>query len=70
MTDPEHELARLLAERFQDAGDLDTGFANEGHVRMAAHASMRDWADRPLPEGMLRTLAAIALSSPSKSDMQ
>ncbi|MCA3077052.1 MAG: nitroreductase family protein [Rhodocyclaceae bacterium] len=70
MTDPEHELARLLADRFQDAGDLDTGFANEGHVRMASHASMRDWADRPLPEGMLRTLAAIALSSPSKSDMQ
>lgn len=70
MAEPERELSRLLAERFQDAGDLETAFANEGHVRMASHASMRDWADRPLPDGMLRTLAAIALCAPTKSDMQ
>ena len=70
MTDPQRDLAQLLGERFQDAGDLPTGFMNEGHVRMAAHASMREWAEQPLPDGMLRTLAAIALSSPTKSDMQ
>jgi len=70
MADPRRELAGLLADRFQDAGELDTSFATEAHVRMAAHASMRTWADRPLPAGMLETLAAIALSSPSKSDMQ
>ncbi|MCE2947460.1 MAG: nitroreductase family protein [bacterium] len=70
MADPAVELSRLLAERFQDAGELDTAFANDTHVRMAAHVSIRDWADRPLPRAMLDTLAAIALSSPTKSDMQ
>jgi len=70
MADRAGELARLLAERFQDAGTLDTSFASEAHVRMAAHVSIRDWADRPLARGMLDTLAAIALSSPTKSDMQ
>jgi nitroreductase/FMN reductase [NAD(P)H] len=70
MTDQAGELARLLAERFEDAGELDTSFASAAHVRMAAHASIRDWADRPLARGMLDTLAAIALSSPTKSDMQ
>jgi nitroreductase/FMN reductase [NAD(P)H] len=70
MADQAGKLSRLLAERFQDAGELDTGFANDTHVRMAAHVSIRDWADRPLPRGMLDTLAAIALSSPTKSDMQ
>ena len=70
MADPARELSRLLAERFQDAGDLETGFANEAHVRMASHVSMRDWADRPLPDGILDALAAIALCAPTKSDMQ
>ncbi len=70
MDDPAGDLARLLGERFQDADGLDTRFAHEGHVRMAAHASMRDWADRPLPDGLLHALAAVALCSPTKSDMQ
>ena len=63
-------LARLLAERFQDTQDLDTSFATGAHVRMAGHRSMRAFTDRPLPLPMLQALAAVALSSPTKSDMQ
>jgi nitroreductase len=68
--DPSKRLADLLAERYQDAEGLDTGFATEAHVRMAAHRSLRAWRDEPLPPGMLHALAAIALASPTKSDMQ
>jgi len=64
------DLTRLLAERFQDAAGLDTGFATDAHVRMAAHRSLRAYRDEPLPLPMLQALAAVALSSPTKSDMQ
>jgi nitroreductase/FMN reductase [NAD(P)H] len=67
-------LGELLAARYQDAfgpdAGLDTSFATEAHERMAAHASHRSWSDRPLPQAMLRALAAIALAAPTKSDLQ
>jgi nitroreductase len=69
MTDPE-VLRDLLRARFQDADALDTGFAGAAHTRMAAHVSQRRYRDEPLPLAMLQTLSAIALASPTKSDLQ
>ncbi len=43
---------------------------NSTLVRMAGRGVMRRFKPDPLPAGMLDTLAAIALSSPSKSDLQ
>ncbi|MBC7779134.1 MAG: nitroreductase family protein, partial [Proteobacteria bacterium] len=61
--------ARLLGERYADAGDLDCSFAGDAHARMAAHRSQRAYRDEPVPLAMVRALAAIALASPTKSDM-
>lgn len=39
-------------------------------ARMAAHRSHRTFQDRPVDEGLLRLLCAVAFSAPSKSDLQ
>ncbi len=69
MSDSE-TLRELLCARFQDAQDLDTGFAAAAHVRMAAHVSQRRYRDEAVPLPMLQTLAAVALAAPTKSDLQ
>ncbi|MFN7751927.1 MAG: nitroreductase family protein [Pseudomonadota bacterium] len=63
-------LAGLLAARFQDGAGLDASVAVPAHLAMASHCAHRAWTDRPLPLETLRTLCAIALSAPTKSDMQ
>jgi len=63
-------LEALLAARFQDAGDFDPSIAAPAHLAMASHCAHRAWTDRALPLSTLRTLCAIALSAPTKSDLQ
>jgi nitroreductase len=43
---------------------------NPALVTMAGRGVMRRFKSEPLPPGMIDTLAAIALSSPTKSDLQ
>lgn len=66
-------LAKLLALRFGDidANTVPERLAESGPLRtMAGRGVVRRFKAEPLPAGMIETLAAIALSSPSKSDLQ
>lgn len=66
-------LAEMLELRF---GDIDGASIPERLAEcgplatMAGRGVVRRFKDEPLPAGMIETLAAIALSSPSKSDLQ
>jgi nitroreductase/FMN reductase [NAD(P)H] len=65
-------LAEMLDLRF---GDMDAAIpealaASPAHRIMAGRGVVRRFKPEPLPKGMIDTLAAIALSSPSKSDLQ
>lgn len=51
--------------RFADAPDGEHGLAS-----MAARGSCRAFTDAPVPDALLRELMAIALSAPTKSDLQ
>lgn len=64
-------LKELLDLRFGDMGDVpDTLAENEAVRRLAGRGVVRRFKPEPLPQGMLDTLAAVALSAPSKSDLQ
>ena len=60
-----------LLERFGSTFDIDHNLPGlEELARIAAHRSHRKFADRPVPDELLRLLFACALSAPSKSDLQ
>lgn len=60
-----------LAERFIDPGPVPPALeSNTALSGMAARGSCRWFTGTPVPEQTLRTLCAIALASPSKSDLQ
>ncbi len=66
-------LAAALAARFADGGDVDvTGGkpAADCLARLAARGSVRRFSGEPVDPGLLRLLSAIALSAPTKSDLQ
>ena len=58
-----------LSSRFGQT-DGCTDLDNPTLATMAEHASCREYSSRPLDFGVVRTLCAVALSSPSKSDLQ
>jgi nitroreductase len=64
-------LQAALERRFGEAPAIPDG-VDGGDVlaRIAAHRSMRRYSDRPVPGELLRLLCAVALSAPSKSDLQ
>ncbi|MEM6971607.1 MAG: nitroreductase family protein [Pseudomonadota bacterium] len=65
-------LAAALARRFQDgARDVPAGLvSNPVLAGIAARGSCRHFTPDPVPLAVLETLAAVALSAPSKSDLQ
>jgi hypothetical protein len=64
-------LQELLDLRFGDIGAVpETLAGNEAIRRLAGRGVVRRFKPEPLPVGVLDTLAAVALSSPSKSDLQ
>lgn len=68
---PRPDLQSLLNARFSDApnaSDLDG--VSGSILSMAARGSCRAFLDRPVSQDILETLSAIALASPSKSDLQ
>src|SRR5262249_56234356 len=61
----------LLDLRFGDIGAVpETLAGNEAIRRLAGRGVVRRFKPEPLPLAVLDTLAAVALSSPSKSDLQ
>lgn len=72
-------IADLLAVRFGDVdrdmvpgafADIDTEEIPLGWLARAARASCRTFEREPPSRDLLRTLAALALTAPSKSDLQ
>ncbi len=66
-------LAAALTTRFSDGDTLAlpaTGEAAASLARLAGRGSVRRFADRPVDPALLRLVAALALSAPTKSDLQ
>lgn len=64
-------LRRDLDRRFGDTPPVDPATPGLAALsRMAAHRSQRDFADRPVDRALVRLLCAVALSAPTKSDLQ
>ncbi|MGE0765591.1 MAG: nitroreductase family protein [Hyphomicrobiaceae bacterium] len=64
-------LKELLDLRFGDMGTVPEAMAESAALRtMAGRGVVRRFNPEPMPPEVLQTLAAIALSAPSKSDLQ
>ncbi|MBL8832505.1 MAG: nitroreductase family protein [Rhodospirillales bacterium] len=70
MTDAGSKLAAALAERFGEDFAIPQTAGLDALARMADHRSMRAYAPREVPASLIRTLCAVALSAPTKSDLQ
>jgi FMN reductase [NAD(P)H] len=64
-------IQQALAERFGSDVGVDAALPGlDTLATIAGHRSHRAYADRPIPDDLLRLLCACALSAPSKSDLQ
>ena len=64
-------LDEALALRFGDfAGSGGSADGNDAMARLAGRGVVRRFKAEPLPAALLHTLCAVALSSPTKSDLQ
>lgn len=65
------DFAAALRARFGEEFRLPDGTANaDSLARMAKRRVMRAYADKPVDDELIRALCAVALSAPSKSDLQ
>jgi nitroreductase/FMN reductase [NAD(P)H] len=65
------ELAALLKHRFGEEVKVDPATSGLSVLAaQAAHRSHRAFSDRPVDRDLIRLLCAIALSAPTKSDLQ
>ncbi|MFG1420537.1 nitroreductase family protein [Roseixanthobacter liquoris] len=64
------KAGRLLAARYGAAEAPADILLNETIAGLLAHRSVRAFSGRPLPEGLVETLAAAAQSAPSSSNLQ
>jgi nitroreductase/FMN reductase [NAD(P)H] len=75
MTPPRDDAARLRAALERRFGDPPPVAPADGDAlaalsRMAAHGTCRDFASRVVDPALIRLLCAVALSAPTKSDLQ
>lgn len=74
LQDEAHQLQDLLAQRFGTRLPWPEGQLSLDQTQalktLAGRASHRQWSDRPVDPDLLRLLVAVALSAPSKSDLQ
>ncbi len=73
MSDPTAagQIQQALAARFGETLTVDPATAGlETLARLAARGVHRRFTDQPIAPALLRTLFGVALSSPSKSDLQ
>ena len=64
-------LADLLLARFGESPEIPEETVNSATlVSIARHRTIRSYAERPVAHELVRTLAAVALSAPTKSDLQ
>jgi len=68
---PQSDLQRALEMRFSDApAHIESAAHSDLLNSMAARGSCRSFIDKPVPNDLVRTICAIALSAPTKSDLQ
>jgi nitroreductase len=68
---PTDTIDDLLQLRFDDSPQDVSGDADTSHwLPMANHQSCRLYTDQPVPPDLVRQICALALSSPTKSDLQ
>ncbi|WP_127091994.1 NADPH-dependent oxidoreductase [Aquabacter cavernae] len=67
---PAHDVAALLDARYGAADAPARLILNDTIAGLLAHRSVRAFSDRPLPEGLVETLAAAAQSAASSSNLQ
>ena len=68
---PRPDLKDILAARYKDAPAVEIAEIDEDKLRcMAMRGSCRDYLDRPIPDPWPDILSAVALTSPTKSDLQ
>src|SRR4051794_33290658 len=71
MDDPARHLQQSLERRFGDAPAVDPTLPGLDRIAvMAAHRSHRAFAERTVAPELIQLLCAVALSAPSKSDLQ
>ena len=63
-------LQDALASRFTDAPLLQEGSHADLLQSMATRGSCRAFADKPVPAEWIEAISALAMSAPTKSDMQ
>ena len=65
------EFGKRLSERYSDFGDVPKGPPDLARLTaMAGRGSCRAFRDDPVPDPVLELLCAVALASPTKSDLQ
>ena len=65
------DLTEAVEQRYRDAPAVDKSLAGNDFLRiMAARGSCRYFRETPLPHDLVDTLCAVALASPTKSDLQ
>jgi nitroreductase/FMN reductase [NAD(P)H] len=70
MTDSKAKIAAALAERFGETFTVPDVAGLDALAALADHRSRRAYADKPVDDDLIRLLCAIALSAPTKSDLQ
>jgi nitroreductase len=71
MNETASALHAALAERFGEAVEVPDGLRGIPELlRIATHATHRDWAATPVEPALVRLVAACALCAPSKSHLQ
>jgi nitroreductase len=71
MDDPAQRLRQSLDRRFGSVPTIDAATPGLDRLAdMAAHRSHRAFTDRPVSPDLIRLICAVALSAPTKSDLQ
>jgi nitroreductase/FMN reductase [NAD(P)H] len=71
MNDTATALRHALADRFGESIPVPDGLAGlDELLRIATHATHREWAETSVSADLVRLLAACALAAPSKSYLQ
>jgi len=69
--DPAAAIGAAVEHRFGEKVSVDPALPNlDALFRFADHRVKRHYTDQPVPLELVRMLCALALSSPSKSDLQ
>ncbi len=63
-------LSQRFGERLEIPEEVLSPEQTQALTTLASRASHRQWMDRPVSPALIRVLAAVALSAPSKSDLQ